>query len=224
MAGFNLADILKVEESQFKAHPRGFYRMDARFKLLLTGLAVGLNVALARMDLSMGLGLVAWGGMLLSRVPLNQMAWFLLAPLWATLGIMAGYSVGFGATAIAKIGPLTVYQEGVWQGLGVVARVMADMGWVGLLFLTTPFPRILDALRWLRVPGVLVDTLGFMYRYVFLLWDEFSAMHTSAKARGGMATTFGGMKSVGAIIAQIFLRAYDRAERIQQAVQARGGA
>ncbi|MBI5366598.1 MAG: cobalt ECF transporter T component CbiQ, partial [Planctomycetes bacterium] len=58
--------------------------------------------------------------------------------------------------------------------------------------------------------------------YVFLLWDEFSAMRLSARARGGTATWWRALKSTGSITAQVFLRAYDRAQRIALAMKARG--
>ena len=98
-----------------------------------------------------------------------------------------------------------------------------EMSWIGRLILTTPFTEILDALRWFRVPGVLVDTLAFMYRYVFLLCDEFLAMRASARTRGGLATRTGSLATLGLITSQVFLRAYDRSLRISHAMRARGG-
>jgi cobalt/nickel transport system permease protein len=72
------------------------------------------------------------------------------------------------------------------------------------------------------VPEVLVETLAFMYRYVFLLWDEFSAMRLAGRARGGYQHGWQGVITTGWIVAQVFLRAYDRALRISEAMKARG--
>ena len=58
---------------------------------------------------------------------------------------------------------------------------------------------------------------------LFLLWEEFCAMRLSARARGGLSGWRREWHTTGTITAQLFLRAYDRAQRIQQAVQARGG-
>jgi len=218
----SLADLLKVEESQFQSRPRGFRRVDARVKLALAAVAVVCNMTLLTFSVSLSLAAIAWLGILSSRVPLRQMAWFVLAPAWTTLGLIAAFSLGFGATPLGHIGFLTVYREGLMQGLGVASRVLADMSWVGLVFLTTPFGGLLSALRWYRVPEVLVDTLSFMYRYIFLLWDEFSAMKTAGRARGGYQRTWQGLLTTGTVVAQVFLRAYDRALRISQAMKARG--
>jgi cobalt/nickel transport system permease protein len=89
--------------------------------------------------------------------------------------------------------------------------------------ITTPFKDLLDALRWCKVPKVLVDTLSYIYRYVFLLFDEFTAMRNSAKVRGGFADFYAAVSTSGQITAKVFLRSYDRAERVWQAIQARGG-
>ena len=160
--------------------------MDARLKLALVVAAVLFNVVLLDYRVSLGLLLAAWAGMAASRAPFRHMAWFVLAPLWASLPVVFGLAVGLGQTPLLKIWHLTVYYEGLAQGGQAGLRVLADTAWAGLLFLTTPFTEILAALRWFRVPVVVADTLGFMYRYVFLLWEEFSAMRVSARARGGL--------------------------------------
>lgn len=202
----------------------GLHRMDARLKLALAVAAVLFNVVLLDYRLSLGLLVTAWGGMAASRAPCRQMAWFVAAPAWATLPVIFGLAVGLGETPMIKIWHLTLYHEGLAQGGQAGLRVLADTAWAGLLFLTTPCSEILAALRWFRVPAVAVDTLGFMYRYVFLLWEEFSAMRVSARARGGLLGWRREWHTTGTITAQVFLRAYDRAQRIQQAMQARGGA
>ena len=197
--------------------------LDARLKLALVAAATLINVLLLDYRLSLGLLLTAWIGMAASRAPFRQMAWFVLAPVWTTLPVVFGLAVGLGQTPLMKIGHLTVYHEGLVQGGQAALRVLADTSWAGLLFLTTPFTEILAALRWFHVPVVVADTLGFMYRYVFLLWEEFSAMRVSATARGGLLGWRRQWHTTGVLAAQVFLRAYDRAQRIQQAVQARGG-
>ena len=223
MSGYlPLADLLKAEKAM-AGRRGGLRRMDARCKLALVVAAVVGNVVLLDYRLSLGLLVAAWTGMAVSRAPLRHVAWFVLAPLWATLPVVIGLALGLGQTPWLQIWHLTLYSEGLAQGGQAALRVLADTAWAGLLFLTTPFTEILTALRWFRVPVVVADTLGFMYRYVFLLWEEFTAMRVSARARGGLCGWRREWQTTGTITAQVFLRAYDRAQRIQQAMQARGG-
>jgi cobalt transport protein ATP-binding subunit len=96
------------------------------------------------------------------------------------------------------------------------------MGWMAAVFLTTPFNRVLDALKWFRVPTILLDTTAMTYRYASLLIDEFHHMRDAARARGGFRGYRNTQHSTGLILAQVILRAYDRAGRIQDAMVARG--
>ena len=224
MSGYlSLADLLKAEQAMTGRHCCALRHLDARWKLALVIAAVLCNVVLLDYRLSLALLLAAWAGLVASRAPWRHIAWFVLAPLWAILPVVIGLALGLGQTPWLQIGQLTIYQEGLAQGGQAGLRVLADTAWAGLLFLTTPFTEILVALRWFRVPAVAADTLGFMYRYVFLLWEEFSAMRVSARARGGLLGWRREWQTTGTITAQVFLRAYDRAQRIQQAMQARGG-
>lgn len=219
---FNLTDFLAAETALYGQPRRGLARWDARVKLALCSVAVLANVLWARADLSAALGAVAVTGLLVSRVPWRQSLLFIFAPLWATLMVVFGFAWGFGTTVWLQLGPVTLYREGLLMGLNAGLRVLAEMSWMAALMLTTPFTEILAALRWYRMPAALVDLLAAMYRYVFLLFDEYSSMSAAARARGGYRDWRTGLSTLGLILAQIFMRALDRAERIDMAMRVRG--
>lgn len=220
---FSLQDLLSIEDAHLGGRRHGVARWDARFKTSLVAITVLANVLLARPDLSFALLLLAWAGIAYSRVPWRPALWFVIAPAWATALVVIGYSIGFGVTPLGQWGPITFYHEGLLQGLAAGLRVLSEVSWVALLMLTTPFAKLMAALRWWRVPAILVDTLAYMYRYLFLLYDEFTACSTAARARGGYSTWGRSLATTGMILAHCFLRAMDRAERIEQAIKARGG-
>lgn len=201
---------------------RGLYRWDPRLKLGLLAAAVALNVGLARMGLSLflfgiGMALVLW-----SRIPSRFFLLFFLAPCWATLMVLVGFSVGFGVTPIWSWGPVSIYHEGLLQGLAAAARVACDMTWLAAVFLTTPFGAVLAALQWFRIPTILTDMLAMAYRYAFLLLAEFNKLRDAGRQRGGFRNYAGVCRSTAMILSQIILRAYDRAKNIQLAMSARG--
>ncbi|HXC63102.1 MAG TPA: cobalt ECF transporter T component CbiQ [bacterium] len=222
MSTLGLSDFLATERGLYGLPPKGLGRLDARLKVGLATLAIVSNVILARLGLSVALVLLAWAGLLTSRIRWRQALLFILTPAWATLLVMVGYALSFGVTPLAHLGPLTVYREGVVLGVNAAFRVLAEMSWVAALILTTPFTDLLEALRWYHLPPVLVDTLGSMYRYIFLLFDEYQVMAASAKARGGFMSYRQTLSTLGQIAAQGFMRAMERAERIDQAMRARG--
>jgi cobalt/nickel transport system permease protein len=219
----SLRDFFQIEQSQYGGKAYGWRLWDARPKIALTVLAMALNVLVANARLSGILFLLAAGLTLYSRCPWKMVLLFLLAPAWATLLLVLGMAFGLGTLPMWHVGPLTMYQDGLEMGLNAGLRVAADVAWAGLLVITTPFTDMLEGLRWFRVPTVVVDTLAYIYRYVFLLYDEFISMRSSAQARGGFARFSSTMSTSGLIAAQIFMRSYDRAGRVWQAMQARGG-
>lgn len=205
------------------SRPRGLFGWDARVKLALVAAAIILNtwVAIPRLSaltLAVGIVLLAW-----SRPPARPVLTFLLVPLWPVLLVLGGFSLAFGATPIYHLGSLTFYHEGLLRGGEVALRAYCDVTWLMTCVLTTPVAAIFRAMRWYRVPEVLVDTLAMMYRYSFLLYAEFRRMRLAARSRGGQGAYRTEMKTLSRIAAQIFMRAFDRSERIYLAMVARGG-
>jgi cobalt/nickel transport system permease protein len=102
--------------------------------------------------------------------------------------------------------------------------VKNSMSFVAILTLSgvTPFPKLLSALRGLRAPVVLVATLHFMYRYLHVLADELDRM---VKARRSRSFRRSGRLDWGlltGLIGVLFLRAFERGERVHAAMVARG--
>jgi len=82
---------------------------------------------------------------------------------------------------------------------------------------TTPLPAWTAALRSWRVPGTLISTLQFTYRYLFVLAEEAQTMSTAARARGGFR-----FAAAAGAIGVLFARSWQRAEAIHRAMLARG--
>jgi len=76
-----------------------------------------------------------------------------------------------------------VTAQGVLSASYLVTRVETAATLSVLLILTTPWTHVLKALRVLRVPMVVVVTLGMAYRYVFLLLETARDMLESRRSR-----------------------------------------
>ncbi|MCG6881399.1 MAG: cobalt ECF transporter T component CbiQ [Deltaproteobacteria bacterium] len=200
----------------------GLHRWDPRLKLGLLATAVGLNVIVAQLWLSSTLFFISVLLAFWSRISLRHFAFFFIAPAWATLVVFVGFSMGFGTTPVWSFGVVQIYREGMYLGLSAASRVVCDMAWLGAVFLTTPFNRVLEALKWFHVPSILVEVMATSYRYAFLLFEEFFKMRDVARIKGGLQTYTMTCRSTALILAQIILRAYDRTNRIQEAMVARG--
>jgi cobalt/nickel transport system permease protein len=91
-----------------------------------------------------------------------------------------------------------------------------------ILSSTTKFTMFLKGLECLKVPKVLIMILSFMYRYIFVLIDEAERLERAINMR-----YFGGyylrqIKIFANIIGLLFIRAYERGERVYQSMVARG--
>jgi len=105
----------------------------------------------------------------------------------------------------------------------VLIKFTLGMGALIALTSTTRFSDLLAGLQRLGVPRVLVMQLGFLYRYLFVLIDQAMRMRRARDARlGGYASVALRLRAVGGIVGVLLLRTLEQAERIHQAMQARG--
>ena len=200
----------------------GFHSLDARLKLILLFTAIALNIYFAKLWLSLALFIIGTTLAAWARIPIRLFLIFFIIPAWSTFVVVGGFTAGFGTTPLFVLGPITFYQEGLNLGLAAAARIGCDMSWMAAVFLTTPFNTLLNALKWFRVPEVLLESIAMGYRYTSLVMQEFNTMKNSARTRGGFQNYRHALQSTGRILAQVILRAYDRAIRIQEAMISRG--
>jgi cobalt/nickel transport system permease protein len=121
-----------------------------------------------------------------------------------------------------ELGPLALSQAGLQTFALVTAK--AAIGAIGAVLLgaTTGFPDLLHGLERLRMPRLLTVIAGFMYRYVFVIADEARRMRTALAARAYRPRHLGQAAALGRMVTALFLRSYERGERVYLAMLARG--
>ena len=87
---------------------------------------------------------------------------------------------------------------------------------------TTPFSQILRVLKSIRVPSLLITTIALMHRYLFVLLDESERMRRARASRTFTQRRPFHWHTLGTVVGQLFIRASERAERIYDAMCARG--
>ncbi|GAB4423763.1 MAG: cobalt ECF transporter T component CbiQ [Anaerolineales bacterium] len=130
-----------------------------------------------------------------------------------------------------SIGPLTLVPTdvGLIKFGSILLRSWLSVQAGILLVATTNFPDMIHAFEHLRVPAVLTTIVAFLYRYLFVLTDEVFRL---LRARQARSATVAGRKSgrsvfwrarvTGNMAGQLFLRSYERSDRIYNAMLARG--
>ncbi len=130
---------------------------------------------------------------------------------------------------LVTVAGLTVTDTGLARFIEVLLKSWLSMQTALLLTLSTPITDLLTALAQLKVPATLIAIIGFMYRYLFILKDEAERLLRARAARSGTAA---GTKSEGSLlwrakitggmVGSLFLRSYERSERVYAAMLARG--
>lgn len=127
-----------------------------------------------------------------------------------------------GGTVIWSWGPFEITTVGLTVLGSVALKVLLSLFFVNILILTTSIPLLLNAFIALRMPPLLVAIMASMYRYLGVLISELNTMRQAAIARNLMANKSATRLVVGHIIGSLFIRTYERGERIYQAMLARG--
>jgi cobalt/nickel transport system permease protein len=217
---------------RYLAGRSAIHTTDARAKLPAT-LAYIFAVTLTPVGHWPALGLLALpllAALVLSRLPplvvLRRSALalpFLLAavPLMFTKEGEVLFNVPLFGWAASREGLETVLSILAKSWLSVVAAV--------ILTATTPAAELLRAMRTLGLPRLLVATVSFMYRYLFVIAEEALRLmrardSRSARLPGRSASASLGWRArvLGNMIGSLFLRTYERSERVYAAMQARG--
>ncbi len=104
----------------------------------------------------------------------------------------------------------------------VLARGYLSAVAVLLLLATTPFPKLLRGLESLGVPRFFGMILHFVYRYLFVLFEQAHNMRRASRCRAPRGQRRSLFQAAAGAVAVLFARSYSRAERIHQAMLARG--
>ena len=210
-----------------------FHSADARIKLVM---ALGFIFATTSIPPGKWIGFAAmlvlvWLAAAISRVGLLRV---FLRSLVAIPFILIALPTVFTKPGIPlfelnlALFTLTGTLEGLDFFLSVLLKSWASVTAAVVLTATTPPLRLLEALRALRVPAILVAIVMLMYRYLFVLVDEAQSLMRARTARSAaIGPKSGGSlvwraKSAGGMAGSLFIRTLDRSERIYMAMLARG--
>lgn len=185
------------------------HRLPAALKLF-AALAIVLTTVLLPRTQFTGLAVIA--AILIVVVILSRLAvLFLLKRLLLLEPLVIGVAV------------LMLFQpDGVRVFLGILFKTNLCLLTTILLSSTTPFTEMLRVLKQLHVPWLMVSTLTLMHRYLFVLADEAERMRRARASRTFTRRKRFQWRTLSTVAGQLFIRASERAERIYDAMCARG--
>lgn len=190
-------------------------RLDARIKLLA---AIAYVVAVAAVPLGSWRALAVLALILAGLIVLSGASPLRLLGRWlgflALVGFLAALTAGGRASASGLSWGMTV--------LNLLAKNSLAFLMMMVLAEVTLWNKLLGAMRRLGAPPILIATLGFMHRYIFVLGDQLSRMLTARRARSFRRRNGLGFGALSSLIGVLLLRAMEREERVHAAMLARG--
>ncbi|HEX4816969.1 MAG TPA: cobalt ECF transporter T component CbiQ [Nonomuraea sp.] len=111
---------------------------------------------------------------------------------------------------------------GLWAAWNILAKATLGVAASVLLAATTEPRVILAGAQRLRLPGLLVQIAMFMLRYMDVILDEMRRMRVARESRGFQARNFRHVPVVARAAGALFIRSYERGERVHLAMLSRG--
>ena len=128
----------------------------------------------------------------------------------------------FSAGPYVSVLGMQLSEAGLSAGIGLLFK-----GTIGVLSSitlasTTPMREVLSGLSRLKVPNMLVEIAAFMVRYVDVVVDEMRRMRIARQSRGYFETGIRSWPVIAKAAGALFIRAYERGERVHLAMLSRG--
>jgi len=128
--------------------------------------------------------------------------------------VAGGYSLGSLKLVITYDGLIIFWNVLIKAYLSILCMI--------LLVSTTKFAVFLKALEKLKIPKVIVMVLSFMYRYIFVIFDELMEMKRAKDARSVGGSRWFHAKALANMLGVLFVRSYENGEAVYLAMCARG--
>ena len=111
---------------------------------------------------------------------------------------------------------------GLESGASIVLKASFGLLATGVLAATTPLPEVITGLERLRVPKIFTAVASFMIRYVEVLNYELNRLRTARACRGADTRWLWQAKDTALCVGALFVRAFERGERVYLAMASRG--
>lgn len=128
----------------------------------------------------------------------------------------------FGSGEKVQVGPFELYREGLIAGSGIVVKGTLGVMTAIILSTSTTAREILRGLERLKLPVLMVQIASFMLRYVNVVNDEMERMKVARESRGFEATGIKHWKVLATAAGALFIRSYERGERVHLSMLSRG--
>lgn len=197
------------------------HRMNPLTKLLWTVgiLAISFatrNIAVLGVLFLLGLILVLISGVQKSYLRVVM----ILFPISLTLITLQSIAPAFPRpwTPIVDLGPLTIYQEGIYSGISLLLRIFSMTTWALVTIMTSHPSDIFTSLKKIGMPYALNFILIMTLQLIPILQNEFGVVLNAQKSRAMKGTGFG---AILPSMVPVFVGAIERVQQLSISLESR---
>jgi cobalt/nickel transport system permease protein len=199
------------------------HRLDPRSKII-AACAFSAAVALADGFAAAALGFV-FGPLFifLARLPFKTVFFRILMVNGLILLLWLFLPFAYKGNSLFSIGPLVATREGVRYAGLICLKANAIITTLIALVATIPIFEVGKAMRRLYVPSKIVHLFLFTYRYIHVIYMEYQRIMRAVRIRGFRPrTNLHTYRTYAYLFGLLFLRSYERAQRVHAAMLCRG--
>ena len=123
---------------------------------------------------------------------------------------------------IFAIGPLDLSREGSIAGINLITKATLGVGCSMILAGSTTAHSLLAGFVRIKTPVLFVQIAAFMIRYLNVINDQMTRMKIARESRGFLATGPRSWPIFASTLGALFIRSYERGERVHLAMLSRG--
>ncbi len=144
----------------------------------------------------------------------------ILFPILLTLIVLQSVAPAFPPpwTPIVSVGPLTIWQEGIYSGVTMVLRAVSMTIFALVAIMTTHPSDLFASLQKVGMPYVLNFILTMTLQLIPILQKEFTTVLSAQKSRGMKGTGFG---AVLPSMVPVFVGAIERVSQLSISLESR---
>lgn len=123
-----------------------------------------------------------------------------------------------------KAGTVIIYctDENLINGIMIFLRAITSVSCMYFITLNTSMTDLIYAFKKMKLPSLVISLMELIYRYNFVLFEEYSKIHIAQRSRLGYRSFKTSVVSTGKLIASLFLKTYDKCDRVYNALESRG--
>lgn len=163
----------------------------------------------------------------IGKVPMRAYLRLLQIPLifllLSTLAIIVDFSsqpVGDYHWAVGSV-YICFFIDSIWRAVCLMAVALGAVSAMYLLSLSTTISEMTSVLERLHIPGLLIEFMNMIYRFIFIMADTYRQLQTAAQSRMGYSSQTRALRTFGGMMGNLFIVSLLNANTYYDALQAR---